>query len=120
MRKTMTPGNRGNQTGRRGRGYRSRLTAAEQEALDALARTHGYESVLDDGVALRPGVVFALAIIAGEVATVLLGDEERARAISLLEASGDEVLSSIARQLRAAAEREQSHDNEELADYRAE
>lgn len=98
--------NKGNVTALRGRGYRARLNKAEQDALGEIAARHGYESILDDGVTLKPAVVFTLAIISGEVATVLLGDEERAYAIDKLLTSGDEILESIGRQMEKAQARE--------------
>jgi hypothetical protein len=100
------------------------LTIAESAALREVALSHGYTAtrgpLVKNGQESGNAIELLLAIIAGEVATVLLGDEERAHAIGLLEASGDDVLMSIARQLRAAAERERLHDDEELADYRTE
>ena len=106
-----------NTTDRRGRGYRSRLNKAEQDALDVLARSHGYEDVLADGLTIRAGVGFVLNILSGEVATVLLGDEERAHAIGLLLASDDETLRSIGDQLLAAARREEAADQDEAQEY---
>lgn len=105
---------KGNETERRGRGYRSRLTPAEQDALDALARSYGYEDVLIDGLTLRAGVGFVLNILSGEIATVLLGDKKRRYAIRLLEETGDEVLTDIAAQLRNAAEREQASEDADI------
>jgi hypothetical protein len=100
------------------------LNKAESAALREVALSHGFTvargPLVKDGQESGNAIELLLAIIGGEVATVFLGDEERAHATGLLEASGDEVLSSIARQLRAAAEREQSLGDEELADYRTE
>lgn len=90
----------------RGRGKRSRLSKTELAALDTLFEQHGYEPINADGLVLDRVVVGCLALIGGELATVLLGDDERWHAIRLLEASGDAILESIARQLRTAAERE--------------
>ena len=99
-------GNKGNRTGARGKGYRSRLSKAEQDALSALFEAHGYEAVNVEGLQLKPVVVGSLALISGELATVLLGDDERWYAIDKLLHSGDEVLESIGRQLENAAKRE--------------
>lgn len=106
-----------NTTERRGRGYRSRLNKAEQDALDVLARAHGYEDIKADGMVLRAGIGFVLNILSGEVATVLLGDEERAHAIRLLLASDDEALRSVGGQLLRAARREGQADDDEVAEY---
>src|SRR3982751_5227713 len=99
---------RGNETARRGRGYRSRLTPAEQDALGQIAEQHGYEAVLMDGLKLRPGIVLCLAIISGETATVLLDSDDPWRAITVLETHEDEALRDIGKQLRRAAERERA------------
>lgn len=97
---------RGNTSAVRGRGYRSRLTPEEQDALGEIASSHGYEDALIDGLTLRAGVVFSLAVLSGEVATVLLNEDERWHAIRLLLEAHDSVLRNIGAQLRHAAERE--------------
>lgn len=99
----------GNRSAARGKGYRSRLTPAEQDALGAIANSHSYKDALIDGLTLRAGVVFTLAVLSGEVATVLLDEDERWYAIRLLEAHPDPVLRNIGAQLRSAAEREQAN-----------
>lgn len=106
-----------NTTDRRGRGYRSRLSKAEQDALDVLARSYGYKDALADGLTIRAGVGFVLNILSGEIATVLLGDEERAHAIRLLLDSADETLRDIGEQLLSAARREEQADADEVAEY---
>lgn len=98
----VTPGNKGNRSASRGRGYRSRLNKAEQDALGAIAAAHGYTAIVDNGITLRPAVVFTLAIIGGEVATILLSDEDRRHAIETLLRSSDDVLVDIGRQLAQA------------------
>lgn len=96
----MVRANRGNRSERRGRGFKrhtlATLLPAERAAIKGLAETYGYNEL-----------TFLLAIISGEVATVMLGQEpdERPHAIQALEASGDPVLLDIAAQLRRAAER---------------
>lgn len=85
------------------------LNKAESEALRAIALNHGYTAtrgpLVKGGQKSGNAIELLLAIISGELATVLLGDDERWRAIWLLEASGDAILESIARQLRTAADR---------------
>lgn len=87
---------RGNRTERRGHGpppVALKITLDEARALRALLmERHGYSA--EEALA---------GLLSGELATVLLGDEERRHAIRALEASGDEVLIGIARQLRTAA-----------------
>lgn len=101
----MTPNNKGNTSSQRGRGYRARLNKAEQDALGEIAKAHGYEGMVIDGVSFRPAVEFTLAIIGGEVATVLLGDEEMRYAAAKLLASDDEILQEVGENLRAAVRR---------------
>ena len=87
------------------------LNRAEGAALRAIASQFGYLStrgpLVKDGAESGNAIEFLLAIISGEVAPVLLADEERRHAINVLSASGDPALESIARQLLRAAEREQ-------------
>jgi hypothetical protein len=105
---------RGNETAQRGRGYRSRLTPEEQDALNRIAEQHGYKAVLVDGLKLKPGVVLCLGIISGETATVFLDSDERWHTIMLLEAHEDETLRDIGKQLRRAAERGQSVEDADI------
>lgn len=79
---------------------RVRLTKPESAAMLRLAQSYGYDDAGE----------FYLAIIGGEVAIVLLGDEERDHAIGRLLTSDDDVLANIARQLQKAVEREIDHD----------
>lgn len=86
------------------------LNKAESDVLRAIALHHGYTvtrgPTAKNGAEAGNPIELLLAVISGEVATILLGDEERAYAIDKLMASGDEVLVSIGRQLARAAERE--------------
>lgn len=86
------------------------LNKAESEALRAIALYHGYTAtrgpLVKGGQESGNAIELLMAVISGEVATVLLDDDERWHAIRLLEASGDAILESVARQLRTAAERE--------------
>lgn len=90
------------------------LNKAESDALRGIAIQHGYTAtrgpLVKDGQESGNAIELLLAIISGEVATVLLADEERWRAIRLLEAHEDESLRSIGEQLRWAAEREEAND----------
>ena len=88
------------------------LTKAENTALAQIALRYGYIATrgpsAKDGQESGNPIMLLLAIISGEVATVLLDQDERWQAITRLEASGDGVLQDIATQLRRAAEREQA------------
>lgn len=90
------------------------LNKAESEALRCVALQHGYAAsrgpLVKDGQESGNAIELLLAIISGEVATVLLADEERRHAIRLLEAHEDEALRSIGEQLRCAADREERID----------
>lgn len=97
----MVKANKGNRTPRRGKGFpRHTLAAlreAEKAALRQVAAAHGYNEL-----------TFLLAIVGGELATVLLDPDDRDRAIRVLAAHADPALQDIAAQLRRAAEREQA------------
>lgn len=86
------------------------LTKAESDALRAIALQYGYLATrgptAKDGAETGNPIELILAIISGEVATVLLGDEERLHAINKLLVMDDEVLQDIGQQLLSAARRE--------------
>lgn len=86
------------------------LNKAESDSLRSIALKHGYSAtrgpLVKDGQESGNAIELLLAIISGEVATVLLDTDERWRAIGLLEAHEDEAIRSIGEQLRWAAERE--------------
>lgn len=112
---------KGNRSKSRGTGFsRTALTAlnkAERDAFDAIAQAHGY--IVHDGPRQGQGnaLYLALAIISGEVATVLMEEDQRWYAIGKLEQSGDDVLIELAANLRTTAEREQAREREEIAEY---
>lgn len=91
------------------------LNKAESDALRNIALGYGYTvtrgPTSKDGAEAGNPIELLLAIIGGEVATVLLGDEERAYAIGRLLGSGDEVLENIGRQIQKAVEREDGEAN---------
>jgi len=86
------------------------LNKAESNALAAIALRYGYTvtrgPTAKDGAEAGNPIELLLAIISGEVATVLLGDEERNYAIEKLITSGDDVFKDIAQQLARASARE--------------
>jgi hypothetical protein len=91
------------------------LNKAESAALRHIARSHGYTvsrgPTAKDGAEAGNPILLLLAIISGEVATVLMDDEDRRwHAIRLLEAHDDESLRDIGGQLRLSAEREQRNE----------
>jgi len=92
------------------------LTKSESAILRQIALDHGYRAIsgpaVKDGAEAGSALLFLLAIISGEVATVLLDTDQRWYAIDKLEASRDEVLIELAANLRAAAEREQARGND--------
>lgn len=75
---------------------RVRLTKPESAAMLRLAQSYGYDDAGE----------FYLAIISGEVAIVLMADEEREHAIGKLLTSDDDALANVGRQLQKAADRE--------------
>lgn len=97
------------------------LNKAESDALRGIALQHGY--IASRGPGAKGGaesgnpIALLLAIISGEVATILMDEGERWYAIRLLEAHEDEILQDIGRQLRRAAEREQAADEAEEREY---
>ena len=94
------------------------LTQPENAALAQIAAHHGYVvkrgPTAKDGVEAGYPLMLLLAIISGEVVTILLDTDERWHAIQALETSDDEVLHDIAIQLRRAAEREQALEDEDI------
>jgi len=105
----------------RGNGYpRSALTAllsAERALFAAIAASHGYIVSAGPRAGHGDAVQFIQAINAGEIAAILLGDEERAHAITLLLAHEDETLRAIGEQLRSAIRREEQADQDEVQEY---
>lgn len=93
------------------------LNKAESEALAAIAARYGYIAQRGPTAKERGNpIALLLAIISGEVATILLDADERWRAIELLETSGNDILFDIAAQLRRAAVREQAIDDEDITE----
>lgn len=96
------------------------LNKAESDALAAIALRYGY--IATRGPSAKAGaeagnpIALLLAIISGEVATVLLDQDERWQAIRTLEATGVPILLDIAAQLRSAAERERANEDEDIAE----
>jgi len=94
------------------------LNKAESRALAAIALRYGY--IVSHGPTAKNGagnpIALLLAIISGEVATILLDSDERWHAIRLLEAHEDETLRDIGAQLRRAAEREQAIEDEDTTE----
>lgn len=86
------------------------LNKVESDALRGVALQHGYTAtrgpLVKGGAESGNAIELILAIISGEVATVLMDSDERWYAIEKLESSNDEILVSIGRQLRCAADRE--------------
>lgn len=96
------------------------LNKAESDALAQIALRYGYIATrgpsAKDGAEAGNPIMLLLAIISGEVATVLLDQDDRWQAIRLLEASDDDILCNIAAQLRMAARREQVIENEDIVE----
>lgn len=94
------------------------LNKAESDALRGIALQHGYLAArgptAKDGAQAGNPIALLLAIISGEVATILLDSDDRWHAIQTLEASADPVLKDIGIQLRRAAEREQAIEDEDI------
>lgn len=104
------------------------LNKAESVVLRDIALCHGYTvtrgPTAKNGAEAGNPIELLLAVISGEVATVLLDSDERWQIIAELERHAaaldgwlSEGIRKVASQLRAAAEREHQLDAEELADY---
>lgn len=118
----MTHGNQGNTTANRGRGKRSRLTKGEATALRTIFVGMGYtDARLPDGLVLDALIVGVQALLRGEIAAVLMADEERRAAINELfrhAAALEDIalaaaLRDLAEQLARAAQREDEDDEED-------
>lgn len=96
------------------------LNKVESDALAAIALQYGYIAsrgpTAKNGQASGNPIALLLAIISGEVATVLLDSDERWHAIALLEAHDDKVLRDIGMQFRRAAERERAIEEEDITE----
>lgn len=94
------------------------LNKAESAALSAIALRYGY--IASRGPSTKGGqesgnpIMLLLAIISGEVATILLDQDERWQAIKRLEESGDPIFLDIAAQLRRAAELERAIEDADI------
>lgn len=91
------------------------LNKAESAALREIARRHGYTvtrgPTSKDGAEAGNPIELLLCIISGEVATVLLGDEEMRYAAAKLLASDDEILQEVGQNLLAAVRRADATDD---------
>lgn len=99
-------------------------SAAMQAALRRIAERHDYISTRGPRHGQGNPSELVQALDAGELATVLLDSDERWQIIAELERHAatldgwlSEGVREVASQLRAAAEREQHLDREELAEY---
>jgi hypothetical protein len=106
------------------RSFQPVTSAAMQAALRRVAERHGYASSRGPRHGQGSPSALVQALDAGELATVLLDSDERWHIIAELERHADAVdgwladgIRAVADQLRAAAEREQQLDADELADY---
>lgn len=96
----------------------------QKKLRDAAAR-HGYISKHGRHTGQGNPSEFILALDVGEIATILLDNEERWQVIAWIERQVQlnpasdiyYALQSLASQLRDAAEREQKHESEELTEY---
>lgn len=101
------------------------LNRTESDALRGIALLHGYTATrgpkVKDGQESGNPIELLLAIVSGEVATVLLADEERSLLINWLDAQVAlhqeqkntqlaSAIESLSAQLRAATEREECHE----------
>ncbi len=88
------------------------LNRAEESSLRTIAERHGYTASTGPHVGKGSASQLMQAIISGEVATVLLGDEDRRWFIQWLESQSidnplyTDIPSSVAAQLRDAAQRD--------------
>ncbi|MBA2680292.1 MAG: hypothetical protein H0U76_18080 [Ktedonobacteraceae bacterium] len=102
--------------------YINLTSKAVTNSLREVAEYHGYASTRGPHAGKGNVVELALAIGSGEIATILLPDEERSQVIRWLDEQAKtvddpflgNVLKSLAKQLHAAVEREYEVEQQEM------
>ncbi len=100
---------------------------AMRQRLNTIAASHGYTSERGPTTGEGNAAEMLMAIDSGELATVLLADEERASVIAWLDQQAEQLRSTdalladtvktIANQLYAAVRRERDAEEQEMRNY---